>query len=206
MARIDDYINARRIAAENLGQRPFDQLLAESGFQADGQRSFWVPFLDRGYRVGYPEFDFTDKEAPQQEIPLQEQVLILHYMEGAGNVSALSGEWIAYREIPGAAFYFSAFVKRAVEPLKKVFGHQVSLLPPVAALLGGDAIEYGDVGYEFSLLPKAPVRLVLYEGDEEFSPEANILFDQTAGEIFSPEDAAWLPSLLVYRLIGRLST
>jgi hypothetical protein len=47
-----------------------------------------------------------------------------------------------------------------------------------------------------------PVRIILYAGDAEFAPEANILFDRSIGGMLSPEDIAWLAGMLVYRLIG----
>jgi hypothetical protein len=40
----------------------------------------------------------------------------------------------------------------------------------------------------------------LWEGNAEFPSEANILFDETIGDILSPEDVAWLAGMLVYRL------
>jgi hypothetical protein len=52
------------------------------------------------------------------------------------------------------------------------------------------------------VLPQVPLRLILWAGDDEFAPEANILFDDTAGEILSPEDAAWLAGMLVYRMMA----
>ncbi|GBC63589.1 DUF3786 domain-containing protein [Desulfonema ishimotonii] len=136
-------------------------------------------------------------------MPIQEQVLILHYMMGGTSpVPASPGNWIAYREIPGASFYFGPFVKRAVNPLKKVFGRNVSGLVRAAEMLAGKAIEAGDAGFEFHLLPHAPMRLILWEGDEEFEPEANILFSESIADFFSPEDVAWYAGMLVYRLIA----
>ena len=68
--------------------------------------------------------------------------------------------------------------------------------------MNGRAIEPGDAGFEFNILPRVPLQLVLYAADEEFPAEANILFDSTIGEILSPEDIAWLAGMLVYRLIA----
>jgi hypothetical protein len=42
----------------------------------------------------------------------------------------------------------------------------------------------------------------VWEGDDEFPAEANILFDAAVGDYLSPEDAAWLASLAVYRLMA----
>lgn len=201
MARIDDFVAAKTLAAEKLSGEPFDVILKRTGFEAPAPNVFRTPFLDRVYRVGFPEFSFRDEKDPEKAVPIQEQVLILHYMLGQ-DVPAPSGNWVAYREIPGAGFYFSAFVKRAVDPLKKTFGCNAAGLAQASAKLGGKAAEPGDAAFEFSLFPRVSVRIILWEGDVEFPPEANILFVETIAKIFSPEDIAWLAGMLVYRLMA----
>ncbi|HAO20994.1 MAG TPA: hypothetical protein DCQ37_11315 [Desulfobacteraceae bacterium] len=200
MARIDDYIHAKKIAGDILASQPFDILAAKSGFEIAAPSVFKIPFLDRVYQLRYPAFDFKDDSEPNKLIPLQEQILVLHYMQG--NIRPDTGKWIAYREIPGASFYFSAFVKRAIDPLKKVFGNNVPGLIKAAEKLGGSRIDAGDAGFEFKLFPKISLRLILWAGDEEFPAEANILFEENVGGILSPEDAAWLAGMIVYRLIA----
>jgi len=200
MARIDDYHAARKIAVETLSKRPFANIAKQSGFDRPTDRTLDVPFLDRTYRIVYPEFEFSDTADSENAVPIQEQVLILHYLLPE-QIPELSGTWVAYREIPGASFYFGAFVKRAVDPLKKVFGKNIGALIGAATHLAGQPVEPGDAAFEFALFPKMPLRLTVWAGDDEFPPEANILFDATAGRILSPEDLAWLAGMLVYRLI-----
>ena len=201
MPRIDDYINARKIAIEKLSQEPFDVILKRSGYESPDASTFLIPFLDRIYKVRYPQFEFEDQIDSGREIPLQEQVLILHYLM-APKMPLPTGQWISYREIPGASFYFSAFVKRAVEPLKKVFGQNPSGFTSSAEKLHGIKIDSGDAGFEFKILPNVILQLIIWSGDEEFPAEANILFDKTIGEALSPEDVAWLAGMIVYRLIA----
>ena len=202
MARIDDYRNARDLAAAHLKTLPFKELAERSGFSISEADLLSVPFLDRKYRVRAPEFSFQDWDTPKLEVPLQEQVLILHYLKGCGG-DAITGRWVAYREIPGAGFYYGAFVKRAIDPLKQVFGNQPETLTRVGLKLGGQTVSDGDVGLKFRVLPHVPLKLILWQGDEEFPPEANILFDDSLGSILSPEDVAWLAGMLVYRLMAR---
>jgi hypothetical protein len=201
MARVDDYWNARKLAIDELAGEPFAAILARSGLESPADQIFRVPFLDRTYRVEYPAFEFSDTAQPDAEVPVQEQVLILHYMLGK-ETGKPEGDWVSYREIPGASFYFSAFVKRAIDPLKAVFGPDPEKLVGPAAKLGGEKIEYGDVGFEFRVFPKVPMRVILYAGDEEFTPEANILLDRCVANILSPEDIAWMAGMVVYRSIG----
>ena len=201
MPRIDDYINARNLAVEKLSQEPFAVILKRSGFESPDADTFRIPFLDRIYRVGFPQFEFKDMTEGKKEIPLQEQVLVLHYLS-ATEIPEATGNWVSYREIPGAAFYFGAFVKRAVEPLKKVFGQNLSGFSDAAVKLHATEIENGDAAFEFKVLPSVPLQLILWKADEEFPAEANILFDSTIGQILSPEDVAWLAGMVVYRLMA----
>ncbi len=200
MARVDDYINAKALAAEALAGRPPDALSRESGYAPAGENALRVPFLNRTFLVTLPGFAFTDEAAPEKPAPIQEEVLILHYLLG-DPLAQPSADWAAYREIPGAAFYFSAFVKRAVDPLKNVFGSDPAALKSVAPMIGGAPFDGpGDAAIEFFPFPRVPVRMILYAGDDEFPAEAAILFDRSAGRILSPEDLAWLSGMMVYRM------
>jgi hypothetical protein len=197
MARIDDFQQARDLAAGELAREDIQSIASRSGFEQVDGNALRAPFLNRAYRIAYPEFTFADEADPAAEVPLQEQVLILHYLKGCRPI--LKNQWVAYREIPGAGFYYGAFVKRALEPLKKVFGQNLPAFKKAGERLGGIP---ADNGLHFVPLPYAPVQIIVWEGDEEFPAEANVLFDASAGDYLSPEDAAWLASLTVYRLIA----
>ena len=197
MARIDDYVNAKKIAVDKLIQESFEELATKSGFNKLNNK-FQIKFLNKFYELSFPEFKFSSQD--NKDIPIQEQVIILHYL-GSCIISQLKNQWIAYREIPDASFYFSAFSKRAIEPLKKAFGLDIISFAKTCEKLNGKAIDFGDAGFEFQVFPKVPIRLILWQGDNEFAPEANILFDETIQEVLSPEDIAWLSGMLVYRLI-----
>ena len=202
MARIDDYINAKKIAAEDLSKKSFDEICKDSGFEVEKANVIIIPFLNRIYHIIYPSFDFIDEENKKDNsVPIQEQVLILHYLEGLGH-SKLSGRFVSYREIPGASFYYGAFVNRAINPLKNVFGKNISGLKKAAGILNGRSIHPGDVSFEFKVFPNVVIQLIIWQGDDEFPAEANIIFDDAIIKIFSPEDIAWLSGMLVYRLIA----
>lgn len=201
MPRIDDYINAKKLAVETLSQESFGAILERSGYNSPAANTLRVPFLDRTYHIRYPEFKFEDLVNTDKEVPIQEQVLILHYLTTA-DMPLLSRDWVSYREIPGASFYFSAFVKRAIDPLKKVFGRNTFGFAQASEKLDATKIDRGDVGFEFRIFPNVPLQLILWAGDDEFPEEANILFDRTIEKILSPEDVAWMAGMVVYRLIA----
>jgi hypothetical protein len=201
MPRIDDYKQARALAVDKLKQEPAEDVAARAGLDILDNGDIRIPFLNRVYRLNVPEYLFSDSADADQEVPIQEQIIILHYLT-AETTPAVTGKWVAYREIPGASFYFSAFVKRAIDPLKKVFGRNAAGLQAAADKLGAKKIAAGDIGLQIDVFPSVPLQLILWEGDDEFEPEGNILFDASVGQMLSPEDVAWLAGMVVYRLIA----
>lgn len=200
MARVDDYQQARDLAAQELAQRQLTDIATCSGWTAIDDNRLHAQFLGREYTIAYPTFEFEDCKDPTAQVQLQEQVLILHYLLGCR--PAVTGRWIAYREIPGAGFYFGAFVKRAIDPLKKAFGANVAGLAKASGILGATAMASSGTAFQLTPLPYVPLQWIVWEGDDEFPAEANILFDATIGNYLSPEDVAWLSGMVVYRLMG----
>ena len=84
----------------------------------------------------------------------------------------------------------------------ETFGHDLTLYVKVAAALGGEPLALGDAAARFMAFPRVPITHVLWGGDEEFAPEATILFDETIPRYFPTEDIAALAGASVYRLMG----
>jgi hypothetical protein len=51
-------------------------------------------------------------------------------------------------------------------------------------------------------MPKIPVCLILWAGDDEFPPAGNVLFDASISRYLIAEDVAVLSGMVVYPLIG----
>lgn len=205
LARIDDYHKAVELGREALrGKDP--QKVAEmsgAGFKKEknGKDVLTLLFLNEEITISWPGLEFHYVK-DGSEVPIQQQVLLLHYLDFSGFVN-VSDEWIAYQEIPDGKFYLDAFIRRAKNPMVSGFGHQTRrLLELTEAVYGGTAIEQGDVGIRIQALPKIPVALILYEGDDEFPPDGTILFDRSISRILSAEDVAWLAGMIIYPLLG----
>ncbi len=203
MPRIDDYRNALTLARDEWsGQDPQRAALlsgAEYQKEPEGTRVLF-PFLNKAVTVSWPEGQVLGPD-PAKDLSLQEQILILHYLLKAPGVPP-AGQWITFREIPSGEFYYSAFVKRAKEPLLKTFGHRPWLLAELGIQQGGVRREEGDVCICFQAFPKIPVCLILWAGDDEFPPDGNVLFDAGIARYLIAEDVAVLAGMVVYPLIG----
>ncbi len=203
MARIDDYKAARALAQAALRKRNPKHVADKSRskfFTDEGQGGLIVPYFGRLRRVLWPEITVMPVEGGQ-EPPLTEQILILHYLERATG-EPLSGVTIDFRAVPEGSFYWSAFVARAKKPLLESFGRDLDLYREVAAAMGGTPVDLGDVAMQFQAFPLVPITHVFWRGDEEFEPDASILFDETISGHLSTEDIAALAGASVYRLMA----
>jgi len=205
MPRIDDYKKAFEIAKSDLEKanpkRIADQSGASLSYDQEGSVTLSLEFLNKQLDIEWPSMRFSAAK-DKKEIPIQQQVLILHYLQGCQG-SKVEGQWVAYQEIPDGRFYLDAFVQRAKQPLLKAFGSTPDLLPDLAKqLYDAQPFDHGDVSVVVRALPKIPVALLIWRADDEFPPEASILFDRSIQEILSAEDIAWLAGMIVYPLVG----
>ncbi|MDY6972364.1 MAG: DUF3786 domain-containing protein [Thermodesulfobacteriota bacterium] len=205
MARIDDYTKAVELGKKDLEGREPNRIavLGGAAFEVDSGNGAVVTldFLNRKVAITWPDLDFSF-EGSDEEVPIQQQVLLLHYLNGAKGL-APQGEWIAYQEIPDGKFYLDAFLRRAKAPMVQAFGDRPELLVELAEeAYNTTPFDHGDFSVVVQALPVVPVALILWKGDDEFPSEGNILFDRTISDILSAEDIAWLAGMIVYPLVG----
>lgn len=209
MPRMDDYLQALELAREGLKEAD-PELLAERAQvwierEESGKTLLRVPFLKEPVTIDWPGFAFRPIPS-NRELPVQQQILVLHYLLGTWNSggATVTGEWIAFQDLPDGRFYLDSFQRRAKIPLVRAFGEKPDkLIETAGAAYGAEPIRQGDVSVMVEVLPLVPVALVLWRGDEEFPPEGNILFDRSIMRILSAEDVAWLAGMVVYPLAAR---
>ena len=203
MPRSDDYKAAIVLAVAELQQVNPKRLENRTGaqhFVQDAHEGLVVPYFGQARRITWPEVSVSPGDG-DGEISLPEQVLILHYLLNASG-EPLTGQTVDFRQVPEGSFYWSAFVSRAKTPLLSTFGQDLPLYAKAAAALGGEPLSLGDAAARFMAFPRVPVTHVLWGGDEEFPPEATILFDATIPGYLPTEDIAALAGASVYRLMG----
>jgi hypothetical protein len=208
MPRIDDYKQALELGKKGLADKNPDLLASFSGAVIEKDKQgisvFSLNFLNRKIILSWPELEFAQKGS-NAELPIQEQILLLHYLHGAWSSSGagITGKWISFQEVPDGKFYLDAFHRRAKNPMVQAFGHRPELLVKLAGETYGAApSDQGDLSVLVKALPLVPVALIIWKGDEEFPPEGNILFDQNIIKMLSAEDIAWLSGMVVYPLMG----
>jgi hypothetical protein len=98
-------------------------------------------------------------------------------------------------------FYYPTYRKRSVSRLLAVFGENPEKLVASSEAWGGTPSPYGDVSVSLPVFPHIEAVVVLNRGDEEFPPDAAILYREDITEFLTLEDIAVLGGCLAGRLV-----
>ncbi len=124
-------------------------------------------------------------------------ILILHYLASRlQGLPELSGEWFSFKELSGIEGYGPTFRKRVVEPVLRKYGNNPDGLLAVLERMPGKRVAEGDVGIVLEAFERVPVKVLVWRADEEFGPEANVLFDKSVTGIFCTEDIVVLAGIV----------
>ena len=159
---------------------------------------FGEPVIIRG-----PDFEVLDGRTGEPA-PINTQALLLYHLSTTDG-APLTGRWISFRELPDGGFYHQAFQGYTGNRLVGHFRNDLEAVRQAAIRLGGQEESSGDAGFRFAVLPRVPLLLVYWLGDEEFPPTARILFDASAGHHLPVDACALLGSALTQRLTAEVN-
>ena len=196
---------AYKIACEQLTKVDIEQQCRRSGAQyqvQDSQKTITITYLSRSYLITVPDIDVSLADSTES-VPIRDRILILHYLIQSKGTTA-SNKLITFRELPGGNVYYPTFIKRTMKPLTDNFGREPDSLVIASKRLGGYETDYGDTAVTVNAFSRVPITLVLWQGDDEFAPQLNLLFDYNISDYLETEDVTVLCETLTWRLIGYL--
>ena len=161
-----------------------------------------IEYLYQPYKITLPEIKISPVVG-DEPLPIRDKLLILHYFLQAKG-SPLSNHTITYKELADGIVYFPTFYQRAIKPLVTHFGREPQRLLDAARILGGHEADYGDTAVTINAFSRVPITLVLWKGDEELTPEGNIIFNSTIPDYLPTEDINVLCETIAWRLVKLL--
>jgi len=194
---------AYKLAREQLAEiEHIEQLCLKSGagyMATASQKGIAIEYLNQLYRITIPNVEVLLADS-QEVVPIRDRILILHYLLSAKG-TPITNKLIAFKELPGGGNYSRTFSKRAIEPLVEHFGEQPHLLIDIAGKLGAHTVAYGDVAVTVNAFNRVPITIVLWQGDEEFPAQGNILFDAAISDYLSTYDVTVLCESIIWKLV-----
>ncbi|MGC8605173.1 MAG: DUF3786 domain-containing protein [Desulfomonilaceae bacterium] len=196
----DNYERALAIGLEIFSRKDPGWTAEKAGGSiSDG--NLVVPHLNMHILLELETQHFSIRET-DQEAPIWLSILCLHYLNSAQG-SKPTGKLKHFREFKDGVFYEPAFNRRTKDILTAVFGQDPSPMLQAGQSLCGKILDSGDAAIELPYFPFVPITCVVWKGDDEFPPEATVLFDETADIYFSAEDMAVAAQMAVLELMRR---
>ena len=131
-----------------------------------------------------------------EAIPLPIQTFLLRYLLEGKRVP-WNGQWKTFREMPWGELYIKPYTGRVLTRAAFTFGTRLTAFKAAAEKLGGTSVPNGDAGFEFSFIGDYKVRILVWEGDDEFPPNAQILYSDNFQDGFAPEDRVVTGDILI---------
>jgi len=190
------YQIAYRRAVARLAGLDLGQVARRSGSLLEGRR-LTLSFLGANVEVELPAGG--DALLRPAGLTLAEKILLLHYLVSEG-ARETRGELVSFKKLPGASFYEPTYRKRGPGRIARRFGRDPERFDRACRSLGWSPEQLGDAAFAFQVFPRLRGVVVLHRGDEEFPPEANLLFEDRIVNYLPLEDVAVLAGLIATRL------
>lgn len=193
-------------AKDSKEQRPYEHYLKtyqgmdpkeiseRTGFFYDEEKKvFTVVFMGSTYEISFPDYEISHQEDEKGVYPLEEamnaKIFMVRYLSEKAKTPS-SGKFLTYREVPWGEVYFRQFQGRCLMRLAFSYGNKLEAFKKVMTAMGAKPLEQGDCAFELEFMEGFFIRLILWEGDDEFPPSSQILFSDNFAVTFAAEDLA----------------
>ncbi len=165
-----------------------------SGVKWDGQE-FFITLLGREFAISHPNFAIRALDGGKLP-PLPTQTFLLRYLLESRDV-ADTGAWKTFREMPWGEMYITPYTGRVLTRAAFTFGTRVAAFRAAAQKMGALALKHGDAGFQFDLIGGYKMQILVWEGDEEFPPNAQVLYSENFAAGFAAEDRVVAGDILI---------
>ncbi len=167
----------------------------------DGQ-CFTVKLLGREYAISHPAYGITATDGGALP-PLPTQTFLLRYLLECRDV-AWNGQWKTFREMPWGELYIKPYTGRVLTRAAFTLGTRLDGFRKAAEKMGATPVAHGDAGYLFELVGGYRMQILAWEGDEEFPPNAQVLYSDNFADGFAAEDRVVAGDILISTIKGNM--
>jgi hypothetical protein len=128
------------------------------------------------------------------------ELVTLLYLNRAQTSVPLENDLVTPQDLK-EGHYFKGPHALPLAPLLEHYGRDVPGFKRAAIRCAGEAVGMADAAFLFLPLPRIPVYVLLWEGDEEFPPKVSILFNRSIESYFSASGIWALVNLMVRTLV-----
>lgn len=158
-------------------------------------KEFYVNLLGREYAISHPDYAIRAMDGGAVP-PLPSQTFLLRYLLESKDV-AWDGSWKTFREMPWGEMYIQPYTGRVLTRAAFTFGTRIAAFRTACEKMGAEPVSHGDAGFCFDLIGDYRMQILVWEGDDEFPPNAQVLYSDNFADGFAAEDRVVAGDILI---------
>ena len=158
-------------------------------------KEFTVQMLGRTFAISHPAYAIRALDA-EPVPPLHTQTFLLRYLL-EGRETPWGGQWKTFREMPWGELYIKPYTGRVLTRAAFTLGTRVEAFKAAAEKMHAVPVNHGDAGYLFDLIGGYQMQIMVWAGDEEFPPSAQVLYSDNFAAGFEAEDRVVAGDILI---------
>lgn len=163
-------------------------------------KEFQVKLLGRTFAIAHPNYAIRALDGGKLP-PLPTQTFLLRYLLESRD-AAWEGQWKTFREMPWGEMYIKPYTGRVLTRAAFTFGTRIDAFRKAAAAMGAVPVNHGDAGFQFDLIGDYRMQILVWEGDDEFAPTAQVLYSDNFADGFAAEDRVVAGDILISTIKG----
>ena len=160
----------------------------------DGKK-FYVNLLGRDFAISHPDCQIRALDGKPLP-PLPTRTFMLRYLLEGKKVE-WHGTWKTFREMPWGELYIKPYTGRVLTRAAFSFGTRLDAFRKAGEAMGALPLNHGDVGFEFTFLEGYRMQILVWAGDDEFPPNAQVIYSDNFAEGFAAEDRVVAGDILI---------
>ena len=173
---------------------PQDALTRLNDIGWDG-KEFTVTLLGRPFAIAHPDYAIRALDGGAVP-PLPTQTFLLRYLLESKQVP-WNGTWKTFREMPWGEMYIKPYTGRVLTRAAFTFGTRIGAFRAACEKMRATPVPHGDAGYLFDLIGDYRMQILVWEGDDEFPPNAQVLYSDNFADGFAAEDRVVAGDILI---------
>jgi len=171
-----------------------EEAAGRTGAAWDG-KEFYVNLLGREFGISHPEYAIRAMDGGAIP-PLPTQTFLLRYLL-EGKKVAWGGAWKTFREMPWGEMYIKPYTGRVLTRAAYTFSFKLAAFAAACEKMGAAKLPHGDAGFQFELLPGYHIQILVWQGDDEFPPNAQVIYSDNFADGFAAEDRVVAGDILI---------
>lgn len=161
-------------------------------FESMGSGRFQFRFLNQDMQIDLSSQLLLRRDPQGQWGAERDSLLTLVtvlYLKNVKEVFPLGKDIVSGKDLKEGHFFVGPHVFRT-DPILRRYGEDIDGFRKACRTLDGIPMEMADAAYQLFAFPRLPIYLLLWQGDDEFKPRVQVLFER-AIETILPADAIW---------------